>query len=342
MAGKMGPNNPCGLSCRSALHSVLTMALRNTVTFYLPLAMRRRAEAGEHNFIARLSEVLTQAGYSVAFDDDDQIARFRAMVHPGRGIFLMEPPVNQRTLTMRRTYIYPFWHLEAGAERWDWPVAQASFAPDPAEAAEAVRFFGFWQRRLFGDAPLRARKDGFVLVPLQSQLLLRRSFQQASPIDMLRAVLAHDPHRDVIATLHPKEEYSEGELQALSELAQTHEKLFIQPGGNVGLLQACDYVVTQNSGTGFKGYFFNKPLILFAKADFHHIALNVAALGEKAAFARIAEHTPDYAAYLYWFLQRQAINAGRPDTHDQIRKVLQRHGWIAKAKEAPVGTPLSR
>jgi hypothetical protein len=78
---------------------------------------------------------------------------------------------------------------------------------------------------------------------------------------------------------------------------------------------------------GFEGYFFGKPLILFAKSDFHHIALNVGDIGAPRAFDRVQSHTPDYAAYLFWFLQVRAINAGRPEAKKKIRDVLRNHGW---------------
>jgi hypothetical protein len=106
-----------------------------------------------------------------------------------------------------------------------------------------------------------------------------------------------------------------------------HDRLFMQIGGMERYLRTCDYVVTQNSSAGFMGYFFAKPLILFSKSDFHHIALNAAEIGAAEAFARVGDHRPDYAAYLHWFLQEGAINAGRPEAKDRIRDVLRDHEW---------------
>ena len=104
--------------------SVGPMSARDTVTFYLPPQLRKQAERGGHNFIKKVGEVLTGAGLTVAFDNDDDLARLRAMARPGRGLYLMDPPANARGLTFRKTYIYPFWHIEKQAARWDWPVAQ--------------------------------------------------------------------------------------------------------------------------------------------------------------------------------------------------------------------------
>lgn len=303
------------------------MSITSTVTFYLHPKLRKQAEQGKHNFIARMCDVLRAAGQEVLFDKANEMARLRAMARPGRGIFLMEKPVNTRSLTIRRTYIGPFWRIEAVPERWDWPVAQTVFDPRIVDAEKAANFYRFWQKRLFDDAVQQTRRDGFIYVPLQGRLTTQRSFQHTSPIDMIRAVLRHDPTRPVIATLHPSETYSSEDQQALDVLATENDRLFIRKGEPARCLQTCDYVVTQNSGTAFQGYFFGKPAILFGKSDFHHIALNVADIGEQAAFDAVLAHKPDYAAYLYWFLQMNAINAGRPEAQDQIATVLRGHGW---------------
>lgn len=303
------------------------MSARDTVTFYLPPQLRKQAERGKHNFIRQVGEVLVAAGLNVAFDNDDDLARLRALARPGRGLYLMDPPANMRGLTFRKTYIYPFWHIEKGAERWAWPVAQEAFDPESVDARKAANFYRFWRNRLYDDAPIHARKDGFVYVPLQGQLLRARSFQSCSPIDMIKTVLEQDAVRQVVATLHPSETYSSEERQALKELLSAQDRLMVRSEASPHYLQNCDYIVTQNSGVGFQGYFFRKSLILFAKSDFHHIALNATDNSPEQAFNKVRSHAPDYAAYLYWFLQMRAINAGRPEAKKRIRDVLRNHGW---------------
>lgn len=327
MAGKPPANNPGGLFAGEQGVSVRVMSDENTVTFYLHRQLRKQAEAGQHNFIAKVGNVLSGAGLQVAFDDDDTAARLRAFARPGFSLHLMENPATARGLTFRRTYLYPFWHIEKQGKRWEWPVAQEAFNPNTEDPAKAVNFYRFWRNRLFDDAPAGATRDGFVYVPLQGRLTTQRSFQTCTPIEMVQAVLDHDPQRHVVVTLHPSEVYTLAEQDVLQALMDKNDRLSVQSGAMAGYLQGCDYVVTQNSGVGFMGYFFGKPLILFGRIDFHHIALNVADLGMAEAFARVTDHAPDYAAYLHWFLQRQAINAGRPETLQKIRNVLRGHGW---------------
>ena len=303
------------------------MSARNTVTFYLHPKLRQRAENGNHNFLTKIADVLTQADQKIAYDNDDGAARLRALARPGRSLYLMQEPVNARGLTMRKTYIYPFWHIEKKAARWDWPVGQETFNAATKDALAAANFYRFWRQRLFEDETRDVRRDGFVYVPLQSQILRKRSFQTCSPIEMIEAVLKYDATRQVMVTLHPEETYSAQEQNALEALMAKHERLFLQVGQMERFLETCDYVVTQNSSAGFMGYFFGKPLILFAKSDAHHIALNVDRMGEKLAFEAVLDHKPDYARYLHWFLQQRAINAGRPEAMTAIRDVLRGHGW---------------
>lgn len=303
------------------------MNAQNTVTFYLHPQLRQQAERGNHNFIKKVSEVLVQAGLDVAFDGDDDLARLRSIARPGRGMFFMDPPTNARGLTFRKTYLYPFWHIEKGAARWDWPVAQDTFDPQSIDHRKAANFYRFWQERLFKDAPKDARKDGFVYVPLQGKLLRKRLFQTCSSVDMVKHVLELDVQRQVVVTLHPTETYDRKENDALDALMAKHDRLFVKVGGMDLYLKTADYIVTQNSSVGFMGYFFGKPVILFGKSDFHHIALKVSQFGIEQAFQQVQDHAPNYAAYVYWFLQLRAINAGRPECTKKISNLLRNHGW---------------
>lgn len=302
------------------------MTAAQTVTFYLDDSLRDSAQAGTHNFIGKLARVLTDAGLHVAYRPNSAAARLASALRPGFAMFHMDQPTHGRALTMRRVYHYPFWQIEPTTERWDWHVARTAFAQDTVDLPQARQFRNFWRKRLFPDAAA-PRRDGFVYLPLQGRLTEQRSFQAASPVDMIAATLRHDPHRLVMATFHPKETYTDAERQAVYDLAASHPRLSIRTDAMDRLLPACDYIVTQNSAAAFNGLFFDKPLVLFARSDFHHAACNVHNLGAERAFADAQQAMPDHAAYLWWFWQHMAINAGRPEADDQIKAALQRAGW---------------
>jgi len=294
-----------------------------TVTFYMEPELCQSAQAGTHPFLGKVSAVLGRAGFDVRY------APFGPRGVPegqGRTISHIKTPPDSRGLSFRRVYHYPFWQIEQSAERWSWDVAQARFEPDPAEAKQAQWFYAAWQKRLFGDAPRQATREGFIYVPLQGRIAAHRPFQICSPLEMVEQCLAQFSGQ-VMTTLHPNEQYDRAEIAALKKLEKTHKRLTVQSGGMADLLARCDFIVTQNSSVAFNGYFFGKSSLLFRKADFHHICAQADLQDLGAGFAQVRELTPDYAAYVHWFWQKNSINAGRPEAEEMIAARLRRFGW---------------
>lgn len=302
------------------------MAQERHLRFFLDPSLRASAEAGRHNFLAKLSLVLRQAGFHIDYCGDDEGALGLARQDDGAyAMFHMRQPIGPRGLVFRRVYHYPFWAIEPQAERWHWHVARSPFQPERIDPEEAARFARFWRKKLFGRPSPCPEGTGFLYLPLQGRLTEHRSFQSCSPVEMIEKVLALDP-RPVIASLHPKENYGPEDQAALDRLAARHSRLTITTGGMDHLLPACDAVVTQNSSVAFNGFFLGKPAVIFADIDFHHIAQDGRA-DPGAALAALRSHRPEYDRYLYWFWQSMAINAGRAEAEDAIRAALRRAGW---------------
>ncbi|WP_102106632.1 hypothetical protein [Oceaniglobus roseus] len=283
-----------------------------------------RAGAGQHNYTNRLRTAFGSRGVEVKLCRNSDAARLLSAGLPGYSLFHMDDPFHPRALTTRLAYFYPFWRIEASAKRWEWGVARSAFRPDAMDRDLAERFVRR-QRRV--RLPGRPTREGYVYVPLQGRLTEHRSFQTMSPLDMLGETLAHSGRR-VVAGLHPKEVYSEAELEALHALVAANPRLELSAAPAGTLVLGCDYVVTQNSSVALLGYIAGKAAVLFGQIDFHHIALNVGALGVAEAFARAPEHRPDFDAYLYWFLKATAINAGAEEAERQILDAVRRHGWV--------------
>lgn len=315
------------LSRSAGFTSVGRMSGQRILRFYLEDGLRQSAAAGQHNFINKIANVVQDAGYRVEYRHNSTAERLKSAERRGYSMFHMDAPQHARALTIRRVYHYPFWAIEPSAKRWEWRVARTEFPAQDVSRKAAERFYCFWRDRLFGTAPDHTSRKGFVYVPLQGLVLDHRSFQTCSPLDMLRAVLQHEPQRPIVATLHPKETYTPADLSALEQLQQDHPRLSLRTGEMVTMLQTCDYVVTQNSSVAFDGFFFGKPAVLFGQIDFHHIAANVADLGPAAAIRQAPRMAPDYAGYMQWFWQVMSINAGRAQAEQQIRAALLRAGW---------------
>lgn len=294
-----------------------------TIRIHLPPDMLKSARAGAHNFIARLGNAVRGQGWDMALRPNSPGALLRSAGFAGYSLFHMEQPFHPRALNMRMTGFAPFWRIEATNTRWEWRVARAEFDARGIAPDSARQFADRWRKWRFS-AP--AKRTGHVYIPLQGMLTTQRSFQTASPMDMVAQVLRHDRQRPLIVTTHPNEDYSAADRAALTELAG-HPRITLAHGAMDAFLPGCDYVVTQNSSVALAGYFYHKPAVLFAQAEFHHIAGNVADIGAQAAIERAAGARPEFDAYLYWFLQQTAINAGHDSAEASIIAALRASGW---------------
>lgn len=298
------------------------MSSATTVRIILPDdGLRESAKAGDHNFFRLMSDVLTKAGLSVQF------AASSAGIGDDFSVFHMEQPLPENSVTVRRNYFYPFWQIEQTAGRWQWDVARAQFDADAVDRVTAKQFFKFWQKRLYGDAAARATRERVIYVPLQGRLLDHRSFQHCAPIDMLKSVIARYSDRTIVAGLHPGETYEASEIAALERLEAAHPFLEVHLGQMERWLAICELIVTQNSAAAFSGLFFNKPSVLFARIDFHHVMASVGSLGVEGAFDAADNSQVDPAQYVWWFLQKMSINAGRPEAPARIAARFRALGW---------------
>ncbi|MBW0158126.1 hypothetical protein [Sedimentimonas flavescens] len=291
---------------------------------YLDAPTLGRVRAGQHNFFARLIGAVQGAGWQVNLRESTLAERLAAPGREGYALYHMEEPTHDRALTCRRAYVGAFWRIERVAARWDWPVAKARFEPETVDPVEAARFAEQWRNRLYSSKSLPS-DAGFCFLPLQGRLLETRSFQAMSPVAMIEETLARTD-LPVLATLHPRESYTAEEITALERLAARHPRLRIEKGGSDAALRNCRFVVTQNSSLAFEGYFHRKPAVLFARIDFHHIAGSVPRDGIDGAFASLKAR-PEFDRYLFWFLQKRALNAGRPEFEAALLDHLRKRGW---------------
>lgn len=292
------------------------------LTVYLHPPVLQTAQAGKLGILNRIRALLEPRGWQIRIERSGPDARAQAPDRPGHALFNMERPTHDRALTFRLAYHYPYWRLERVAERWRWPIAQASFDPARIEDGAAHNFARRLRDRVLpGPKPVRG---DHILIPLQGHIRRQRSFQSASPVQMIRA--AARTGRPCIATLHPKEIYDDADRAALDRLARDHPNLTI--GGDTGArLRDCAFVVTQNSGVGFDGLILGKPVVLFALSDYHHVTLDAGHLAADRAVAMAADHAPPTAKFLDWFLRRTSLDMMAPDADDRLLAAMKKGGW---------------
>jgi len=288
------------------------MAQPRITRIYLEKSLHLSAEAGQHNFLNLVRDVLKERTMRVEYKTSTKAELLKGAMRPGYSLIHMKPPVGPNGLVFRRAYHYPFWQIDRTDERWNWQVART---PLPEERSdEADGFLRRWRTRLFPD--VETSNGGYIYAPLQGRIREHRSFQSCSPIDMLRHIRAQRPGQRIIATLHPKEHYDAADLAALGAL-----DVEVATGQMHRLLPHCDAVATMNSSVAFDGFFLEKPAILYGQIDFHHIALG------PEDWDRIDQHCPDYAHFIHWFWQQQSINAGHESAKARIAEKLDAFDW---------------
>ena len=278
---------------------------------------------GRFPLVGRIAAALAPLDIALDIRPDTLDERRTAPRRPGWSLFHLHEPEGPRGLTLRRAYFYPFWRIERTNARWNFAVVGQHYDASAIDPVAATRFRDRLRRRICGD--LNAHQGGYIYMPLQGRLLDHRSFQAMSPLAMIETILAADP-REIRATLHPKESYTAAERESLDAIAARHPRFRLLPP-DPGLLAGCDLVVTQNSSVAMTGFLLDKPALLFAGIDFHHIAASVPRDGLKGALARAADTPPDFAAYLWWFFQTTCIDAMSEAAEQQIIAQLRAAGW---------------
>ena len=72
--------------------------------FYLDDGMRQSAEAGQHNFIRKVSDVMLRSGYRVEYRKNTAAERLKSATRRGYAMFHMDAPFHPRSLTFRLVY----------------------------------------------------------------------------------------------------------------------------------------------------------------------------------------------------------------------------------------------
>ena len=301
-----------------------SLADESSIQFYLTKRSLERANNGNHPMFNAVQDFGRDLGITVSATR--MSGRDRASRTQQKTLVHMATPIGQNGLVFRRLYAGPFWHIDLVSARWFWRNAKAEFRPDDVPDVAAREFFEHWREALYPKAQDGTERGDFIYMPLQGKLLEHRSFQKMSPVDMIHQTLAHSD-LPIRATLHPNEDYTEKELRTLDDLQQENPRFTCEALSMEDALAGCRYIVTENSSAALHGVLFQKPTILFAAVDFHHICHNVSRLGVKGAFEAVAQDKKPFENFLYWYWGMNALNLESPTINQDLHHVFSQLGW---------------
>lgn len=299
------------------------MTRDKSVRLFLDWRQRKLLAGAAPNIFARVKRSFEAAGWVIQIVPEGE--RLTAPPTDGYDLVVNQPVDQPQVLNLRNAYLPAFWRIEDSNDRWNFSVASAEYDPARVLQGTGQALLDRWRPMILKGAT--PRRDGFIFMPLQGVLQRQRHFQAMSPVAMIHATVQADPTRPVLATLHPKERYSDADRAVLADIAATNPRFTLSNEPSLDLLWRCDYVVSQNSSMAFTGFFAAKPAVLCARIDFHHIAQSVPAIGVQRAFARVQRPPPDFGRYLFWFLRHNAIAQFAEDAEDQIAARLRQLGW---------------
>ncbi|MBL4807263.1 MAG: hypothetical protein JKY31_08235 [Rhodobacteraceae bacterium] len=293
---------------------------------HAPAELKKSIDAGRHNFFRILRQTVEEIGFTTATKRQTKHGGLLANLDHNYHIFNIDGAVGKRALNVRRAHFYPFWSLENAGTRRTPRISGKTFDPDQVNGIAAQDFFNKLCVRNLTTPKETLPQSDYVFVPLQGRILKQRSWQYASTEQMINTILEQDT-RQIIVKPHPKEAYSEAELNYIKCL-NLNPRITVSNADTDALLSQCAYVVTHNSSVAFHGFLYQKPAILFAQADYLHICQTVANPTQAAsAFAKSQSLRPAFEKYLYWYLQMNCINAGRNEAPAKILEMLTECGW---------------
>ncbi|MEM9141194.1 MAG: hypothetical protein AAGB15_15305, partial [Pseudomonadota bacterium] len=248
--------------------------------------MRRRIRAGEFFLFNLICDLLREMGYQVALMPlyRPPYLRWvnRRCLHIYRG-----PGRNWRgpgVVTIARGYIDGYYYIDPLGHRENSSIGAREFVPRDVPAEEANIFFRRLRRRYVrhglshrDQAPKGtvAVPEGAIAIMLQG---LRRGEEPRGAIcceaDMIRAVVAARGTRPVMIKFHPFGA-TPAVKRAVADVVDPKAGVHLVEANVHDVLEAASMVVTQTSGVGFEAILHRKPTVLFAAADYAHVATRV-------------------------------------------------------------------
>ncbi|MEX0970958.1 MAG: hypothetical protein WD046_11005 [Paracoccaceae bacterium] len=274
----------------------------------------------------KLREVVEGRGWRVSLREKSRFDRVLAGAGRAYHLHEIDGASGARGLNYRRAYFYPWWMFDHPNQRFGGRIGAMSFDAASIDGRVATAFYAGLKRNYLADWA-RGDPNGPALVPLQAELTRQRPWQFMDLKTLVSLIRQHDPAREIILKPHPKLTYSAKEQALLAELV-TNPQTRISEAPMKEAMGGCAYIATQNSAAAFEAMVLGIPALICARADFHHGCTVLRPDADAAsAFARLRGEKPDFARYLYWFLEKNCVHAGRDDAHRKIAALLAECGW---------------
>lgn len=313
---------------------LLALAGKRVAFFHIEAGWRRELLSGKAVFPHRLAAMLNARGYRISFlpyrrrpwprkiwGRTLHIYLGRAEGHRGPGCLVLHPG-----------YVQGYWYLDPKGHRERSSIVGRSYDASQISAGAANLFFaetrratvkGGWTTRAQPTRGVQALPSNAILIALQKIPQGRLPLGAVcTEIEMVRAVVAARADRPVLIKFHPFGAHADT-AAVVEEMARADPNVHLVDANIHDLLGVTDVLCCYSSGTGFEAMLHRAPTVLFATADFHHVATKVKDLADvPLALERALSRKVNYPKYVYWFQSENMWHAEQQGLEARLDALL--------------------
>jgi hypothetical protein len=266
-------------------------------------------------FLRSIGDALSAIGMRVVFLPDDVNAWAESAGQDVYSIFQNRVATHTRAASLTRLLDTDHWLLGAMDDN-------SVFDPDDVTEGAADAVFNALVARTVVGFEYPFGMDDFVLVALGPDEPVVDGVRPYTNADMVKQAMDHEPHRQIIVTA------VDGlDAQAL-EAYRGHGRISISSAPIDRLLDACAFVVSQDSQVGLRAMLHRKHGIQMAACAFHHLLRNPRRDGRiKKSFNRVHRDAPAFEGYIQWLFDARSIDARKKTAPQEVLLKIQKLGW---------------
>lgn len=263
-------------------------------------------------FQYNLGEALRDIGMEVQFFADSFECWKRAADDPVYSVFEGRVPLHANAANMVQLLDSDYWLLTGYED-------QSCFNPNAEPEGSASGFFDRMVDQTCIPFQYPFGLSDFVLVVLGADEPAVAPVRPFTNVEMVKLALEHEPHRQVVV-------YTEQDVD-LSAFRNSG-RVSVSRSSIDRLLDACAFVISQDSQIALRGFLHRKHCIQMAACGFHHLSRNPYRDQRiKKSFNRVHRDLPEFEKYIKWLFKTQAVNAYDARGVEKMMAKIQNLGW---------------
>jgi hypothetical protein len=261
-------------------------------------------------FLRGVGDALSAIGMHVAYLPDDVDAWAKSGDQDVYSIFQDRVATHARAASLTRLLGGDYWLFNGVSD-------DSHFDEDDISEGAADGFFNTMREQVLVPFEYPFGMEDFVLVALGPDEPVVDALRPYSNADIVKHAMDHEPHRQIIVNA------VDGLDVSALEVYRRRGRISISSAPIDRLLDACAFVVTQDSQVGLRALLHRKHGIQMAACGFHHLLRNPHRDGRiKKSFNRVHRDTPAFEGYVQWLFEVQAVR----DVNAVMGKI-QTLGW---------------